>query len=194
MDLAWKKISAVQRRFVARGELDPYSTCSCQGYYHQPVCVDGEGFVALADGSRVAVKELKEGDCIMTPSPSNVSDRSQHAIISKIFKGPPPQGPLLMVNWEGFLITKYHPLVHGSEWAWPIELATPQLMDVPLLFNFELALNAQHHTMDINGVTVSTLGGYCGDRLFAKWPEGDTIFGRGYWTTKRLGFGKSPEE
>jgi len=95
--------------------------------------------------------------------------------------------PLLMVSMEGFLITKYHPVIAENQWMWPIEIAEPELVEAIPLFNFELERDSEFHTMEINGITVSTLGGYCGDRLYGLWPDGDKIFGRGYWHTTRYG-------
>lgn len=161
------------------------SHCSCEAELHRPSCWDGTALVTMADGSVRATRDLRVGDLVKTPNPKGRSEKNvatKAARINQIFSVMAPLGEVWkLVPFHGFHISHHHPVVHNGEWRLPKEIHASDRVLVEGLWNFELQEDAPHHTMEVNGAVVSTLGCYCGPRIAAEYPDMESKYGAGYW-------------
>jgi len=115
-------------------------------------CFNGEGLVAMADGSLKAVKDLIKGDIV-----------AGNCQVVCLTKTKIPSGVINMVDLNGLLITPWHPVKFAGKWTFPIDIAAPKATNIDYVYN--LVLN-QGPSAIINGVECITLGhGIKGDEV-----------------------------
>ena len=56
---------------------------------------------------------------------------------------------------SGLTITKYHPVIYGGKWQFPIDVFKPKKVSIGAYYNFVLE---KGHTLVVNGIHCVTLG------------------------------------
>lgn len=111
-------------------------------------CFDGDGVVALSDGTTKLVKELVKGDKIKN-SDGNVST------IVCVLKTLVKTGKTQMATFNNVKITPWHPVRINGKWQYPakIQLCTETKCE----WLYDLVLD-NHHVVTINGLDTIGLG------------------------------------
>lgn len=113
-------------------------------------CFHGDCMVKMADGTFKAVKNISQGDNVMT------SERKSTKVVC-VLKHQCKGGVIKLVEFQagGLLITPYHPVRIQDKWYFPNDLGEAKEYSCDLVFNFVLQ---EDHIMQVNGVDCVTLG------------------------------------
>lgn len=139
-------------------------------YNQQGGCFDGNGLVKMADGSYKHVKDIVKGDKVYSSLSSNKTAQIKCVLKLKIF------GKIPMNSINDMYITEYHPIMYKNKWTFPVNvnksiLVTSNVVD----YMYDFVLD-EGHTVDINKVTVLTLGhGYTFNKIVSHDYFGDKI-------------------
>ena len=140
-------------------------------YYNQHGgCFDGNGLVKMADGSYKRVQDIVKGDTVYSSLSSNKTAVIKCVLKLKIF------GKIPMNSINDMYITEYHPIMYKNKWTFPVNvnksiLVTSNVID----YMYDFVLD-EGHTVDINKVTVLTLGhGYTFNDVVSHDYFGDKI-------------------
>merc|ERR1719229_1173290 len=103
---------------------------SMSSYYNcSNPCFDGHNRALLADGSSVLVKDLKQGDEVLTPNgPASI------VCIVKTLVG--PETELCQVG--DLLLTPWHPIMHEGAWTFPNDVAEQKTVPCEAVYSFVL--------------------------------------------------------
>lgn len=110
-------------------------------------CIDGNGQTIMADNTNKLIKDLVKGDQIKTKH----GEATIKCIIVTNIKG----GECLMSNFDGMLITPYHPIYKSSKWQFPNDVQKSIKTKCDKIYSFVLD---KHHIMTVNGNDIITLG------------------------------------
>jgi len=132
-------------------------------------CIEPSAKVMLASGVKKCAKEINVGDYVMS------GDKTIQKVLHVAYKK--EKAVKNMVQMNGFLITRGHPVLKDGEWWRPDELYPSQEMEVDGLINFVLD---GAHTILVGEkdeeVVCATLGKYCGPRLAALYPKHNELY------------------
>ena len=103
--------------------------------------------IKMADGSRMPIEDIREGDLVWTISGAK---RVLYAL-----KMGTKQAAQPMVRLGGCLITPWHPILHKMKWCYPVDIG--MIEDLPVQSVYNLILEGGH-IVDIDGVLTVTLG------------------------------------
>ncbi len=140
-------------------------------YYNQHGgCFDGYGLVKMADGSYKRVEDIVKGDKVYSSLSSNKTASIVCVLKLKVY------GKIPMNSINGMYITEYHPIMYNDEWTFPVDVNKSVMVtskQVDYMYDFVLD---NGHTVDINKVTVLTLGhGYTFNDIVSHDYFGDKI-------------------
>lgn len=118
-------------------------------YHHcGNICFGGNSDVTLADGSVKKVRDIKQGDVVLT---ENLDAAEVRCVVKTVINDVTP----LATFPGGLKITPFHPIVYHGTWVFPNDVAPVQYEQTDAIYNFVLT---NGHTMYINGVKTCTLG------------------------------------
>jgi len=106
-------------------------------------CFSGKASVKSRDGATILVEALRKGDAIKT---SNGYQR-----IRAITKSFAPKNAL--VDVDGLVITKYHPIIHNGEWVFPINHPNAKEENIDSCYVYSILFEER----GISGVTVNNI-------------------------------------
>ena len=136
------KPSGIQQGARAVASMASYNNC-------YGGCFDGEGNVAMFDGTVRQVKDLKKGDVILTRN-------GEMTRIVCIVRTTMRDGTCPMVELKnGVKLTPWHPVHVDGEWKFPNDLGTLSDHAMPYIYN---AVVDRGHALNINGIDCVTLG------------------------------------
>jgi len=111
-------------------------------------CFRGDCLVSMANGARVAVKDLARGSVVRTP------DGSDAAVLCVVKTHCAGTAQLVELA-GGLVITPYHPVRVNGRWHFPCDLAPARELACDAVYSFVLS---RAHVMVINGTDCVTLG------------------------------------
>ncbi|KAF7965728.1 hypothetical protein HWV62_42160 [Athelia sp. TMB] len=116
-------------------------------------CFAGSSEVLLDDGTHARVDSLKRGARVVTLcGPRAVAVVVRTAI-------PAGETPLCELS-DGLVLTPWHPVMHESKWAFPVDVVAAKMMPCEAIYSLLMApaAEADRHTVSIGGVWCTTLG------------------------------------
>lgn len=141
----------------------------------RPGCFCPDGLVTLKNGSAIRIDELSEGDEV-----------ASQAGFSKILKILVYTGRTHKIcNINGLRLTHKHPVLWKGSWTYPKHIAYESLESFSgPVYNFVMhgtPADKTSHTIVVNDIVCATLG--CGpcEHLKTLDPEGDRLYGSGFW-------------
>lgn len=144
--------------------------CGYKDVFLPFVCFDGDGQVAMWDGSFKAVRDVREGDCVRTLE----GEKAEVVLVAKTRVSAEDEGGVDVCEVQGVFLTPEHPVmcVDGI-WRMPRSFARVKRLPIEFIYNFELS--AGMGSCLINGLAVMTLGQEIGFE-----PRSDALFGWGW--------------
>ncbi|KAH3766911.1 hypothetical protein Pelo_1218 [Pelomyxa schiedti] len=155
----------------------------------QPVvyeCFLGNAFILMGDLSVRPVNSIRPGDFVMTEAykPHRVQEVRQKKVDNKF----------RMVFLNGVGLTTGHPVFVNGQWVRSCDVSPPTLLgdwransgaNDDTIYNFVLEGGpaVADHSVILNGLLVCTLGKDCGAKFRQEYPNADSRYGTGFWTT-----------
>ncbi|KAJ1534335.1 hypothetical protein HK096_003999 [Nowakowskiella sp. JEL0078] len=129
-------------------------------------CFAGHCHITLADGSITQVKNVRKGDRLLVDPFTR-----QSAVVACVVQTVVLNSRVVLVDFNGLLISPFHPVFVYNKWVFPIEMkgGTLENRDCNAVYTFVLesvleGSNAHLHTVVVEGVQCATLGhGLLGD-------------------------------
>lgn len=117
-------------------------------------CFAPECPVVLADGQTIRVDQVIRGTVVQTLCGPRT--------VVCVIKTPIQFGSAALCTMGSLRITPWHPMQHeeSGEWAFPVDIVSPTLQDVPAIYSFVLQHSPESdaHSMIIGGTTCVTMG------------------------------------
>jgi len=124
-------------------------------------CYDGDGQVAMADGTLLAVKKLKKNNFVKS---LNIFGNMINDRVLCIVKSRVQTEDITMCIINNLAITPWHPIFHNGEWNFPINLVNEDQLSIDWIYNVVLESG---HVIFVNDLALITLGHNLNDNLAA---------------------------
>ena len=115
-------------------------------------CFEGNCLVRMGDGQKIAVKTLKPGMLVWTPTGANPIA----AILRTRIRGEKQK----LCRIGDLLVTPWHPVQHEGHWVFPSQITEPKHLLARSVYSVLLAPNqkSDSHAIEIGGKVCVTLG------------------------------------